>query len=214
MSWVRDLHLQKDDFTLSISEWEILDQGVTAVIGPSGAGKSTLFRVLLGLEECQFSWKWKDLDLALLKAPERKMGVVFQTLDLFPHMTARENILFAAEARGLNKMESQQQLNHLRDALDMASFLNRRASDLSGGERQRVALSRAIIGKPRILLLDEPFSALDSSLRQDARILVRDFLKSEQIPALIVTHDEEDVKVLGHKLTRLETGRIVADQLI
>lgn len=214
MSLVKDIQLRKNDFSLTLAEWEILDQGVTAVVGPSGAGKSTLFRVLLGLEPCQFSWKWKDLDLATLPVPDRRLGVVFQSLDLFPHMTAKENILFAAEARNLDQQDTTKRLTHLIEALDMKTFINRSVREISGGEKQRVALSRAIIARPRILLLDEPFSALDVSMRQDARVMVKSFLEKEGVPALLVTHDEADVKALANKVTRLEKGQIVQDQLI
>lgn len=208
MSWVKGLKLQKSDFSLSVPEWQILDQGVTALVGPSGAGKSTLFRTLLGLEACEFSWTWGETDLAKIPAPQRNIGVVFQTLDLFPHMTAKENILFAAKARKLSSSEAEERLRQLERSLEMQRFITRSAQELSGGEKQRVALARAMISKPRILFLDEPFSALDVTLRSEARLMLKSFLATEKTPALLVTHDEEDVRVLANKVTHLDNGEI------
>src|SRR5271165_2213509 len=100
MSLVKGLVRDYDGFTLSIPTWEIPDQGITALWGPSGSGKTTAFRLLIGLEPCPgLSWTFAELDIAALPVPQRRLGVVFQTLELFPHMTARENILFAARAR-------------------------------------------------------------------------------------------------------------------
>ena len=112
-----------------------------------------------------------ETDLAKLPAPERRLGVVFQSLEIFPHLTAAANIRFAGESRGLSQSEIDQRLADLVNTLNLNSCLSRRGAVLSGGEKQRVALARALIGRPRILLLDEPFSALDANLRQQARAL-------------------------------------------
>ncbi|MES2965197.1 MAG: ATP-binding cassette domain-containing protein [Bdellovibrionota bacterium] len=212
MSWVRNLKHDYGDFKIDIPEWEILDQGVTALWGPSGAGKTSVFRLLLGLDrpEVGFSWKFGDVDLAALATPERRLGVVFQTLELFPHMTARENIWFAAEARGIERTRAEAHLNSLVETLAIGSFLDRRAIVLSGGERQRVALARALIGEPRLLFLDEPFSALDANLRQEARALVKRVIEREKIPTVLITHDPEDLGVLATRVTQLQGGRLVS----
>lgn len=219
MSWVRNLKRKFDGFTLDLPEWEILDFGITALWGASGSGKTTVFRVLLGLETAEpgFTWTLKDgTDLARVAAPERRLGVVFQTLELFPHMTAEENIRFAAEARRRSRPEADVHLQKLAATLGLEKCLSRRASLLSGGEKQRVALARALIGQPRILLLDEPFSALDADRRAEARNLVAQVLRQERVPAILVTHDREDLAAftggdLPSKLSEISNGRLIRE---
>lgn len=209
MSCVENLRLNLGDFQLSIDRWEILDQGVTVLWGPSGSGKTSVFRALLGLEPCPgLKWTFQGEDLARLKTPQRRMGVVFQTLDLFPHMTAEENILFAARARGVDHAKALRRLKTLSEELQMEGFLSRNAAVLSGGEKQRVAIARALIGEPRILLLDEPFSALDEELRDDSRQLLKKVIEAEKIPVLLVTHDQRDVELLATKITKINRGRL------
>ena len=210
MSWVRNLKHDYGDFRIDIPEWEILDRGVTALWGPSGAGKTSVFRLLLGLDrpEPGFSWKFGDVDLASLPTPERRLGVVFQSLELFPHMTARENIWFAVEARGVDRARAEAHLRSLVDSLALSSFMDRRASVLSGGERQRVALARALIAEPRLLFLDEPFSALDADLRSEARALVKSVIEREGIPTVLITHDPEDLAALATRVSKIQDGRL------
>ncbi|MGE0525637.1 MAG: ABC transporter ATP-binding protein [Bdellovibrionales bacterium] len=195
MSRVENLVKEYDEFKLSIPLWEISDRGITALWGPSGSGKTTVFRILMGVEPCpSLRWFFGDLDLAQLPTPERRLGVVFQTLELFPHMTARENILFAAQARRIPQAEASTRLQELCEELRLTVCLERRATVLSGGEAQRVALARAVIGEPRFLFLDEPFSSLDAELRGEARRLVKRVIQRLQIPTLLITHDEEDLR--------------------
>lgn len=213
MSLVENLRHDYGDFKLEIPTWEILDSGVTALCGPSGSGKTSVFRMLLGLEKnLNFSWTFKGVDLAKKKTPERKLGVVFQSYDLFPHMTARENILFAAKARKVPTERAEKRLKEIAQTLKMESFLDRKSNLCSGGEKQRIALARAIIGEPQILLLDEPFSALDSNLRQESRKLVKDLIEKEKIPTILVTHDKEDVDFLANKVTYIENGSLTNER--
>ncbi|MGE5085803.1 MAG: ABC transporter ATP-binding protein [Bacillota bacterium] len=215
MSFVENLRLDYGDFKIDIPQWEILDQGVTVLSGPSGSGKTSVFRVLLGLElSPSMKWLFAGQDLARLKTPQRRLGVVFQTLDLFPHMTAKENILFAARARNINQEKARSRLKDLSQALKMESFLDRQAGVLSGGERQRVAIARAIMGEPRLLLLDEPFSALDQELREESRNLVRSVIEAERIPTLLVTHDQKDVDTLATKVSFIRQGKIVEEKML
>lgn len=210
MSFVENLRRSYGEFILDIPRWEILDEGVTVLWGPSGSGKTSVFRILSGLEDGgDFTWKFKGIDLARLKSPDRRLGVVFQTLDLFPHMTAEQNILFAAKARGLDEKKSQQKMQHLVQSLQMEKFLQRQAQVLSGGEKQRVAIARALIGEPRLLLLDEPFSALDEELREESRQLIKRIIAAEKIPTLLVTHDQRDVETLADKVTQIRHGQII-----
>jgi sulfate transport system ATP-binding protein/putative spermidine/putrescine transport system ATP-binding protein len=210
MSVVKNLRRQYEDFKIDIPQWEIADQGITALSGPSGAGKTTLFRLLIGLEPCPgLEWRFGDLDLAQVPPPDRRLGVVFQSLELFPHMTAEENIRFAARARRLSAAETQSRLDELVKDLRLRSCLTRRASVLSGGEAQRVALARAVIASPRFLFLDEPFSSLDSELRAEARTLVRTVIERRKIPTLLITHDEEDLRALAQAVVKIREGRLV-----
>ncbi|WP_295900398.1 ATP-binding cassette domain-containing protein [uncultured Bdellovibrio sp.] len=210
MSYVENLHRDYGDFKLDIDAWDILDEGVTVLMGPSGSGKTSVFRILLGLEACPgMKWTFQGVDLAKLKTPQRRLGVVFQTLDLFPHMTAEENILFAAKARNVNEKKVSERMKELTEVMQMEGFLKRKAAVLSGGEKQRVAIARAIMGEPRLLLLDEPFSALDQELREESRKLVQRVIETEKIPTLLVTHDQRDVDVLANKVTQIRHGRLV-----
>ncbi len=210
MSLVKNLFLSYEGFKIDIPQLEIADQGVTALSGPSGSGKTTIIRALLGLEVCpQLSWNFKGIDLATLSPGDRKIGVVFQSFELFPHMTARENVLFAAHARNLANEEAAQSLENLNKSLKMESFLDRNVKILSGGERQRVALARALVTNPRILFLDEPFSALDSDLRREARELVNEVIQKCNSPVLLITHDEDDIKTLADRILRIQNGRLV-----
>jgi sulfate transport system ATP-binding protein/putative spermidine/putrescine transport system ATP-binding protein len=213
VSLVEDLFIDYGGFQLNIPRWEILDDGVTALWGPSGSGKSSVFRALLGLDKCPtMRWNFKEEDIAQLPVEKRNLGIVFQNYELFPHLTARENILFAAKARGLEKNFAESQLVDLAGALQMDSFLNTRCDLISGGEKQRTAIARALIGNPKILLLDEPFSALDEDLRSEARSLLKNLIKLRRIPTVIVTHDRRDLTVLADKVSEMKQGKITVGE--
>ena len=205
MSIVENLELKSEGFLLQVKKWEILDEGIHVLSGPSGSGKSTLLRSLMGLEKTNcYTWSFLGENLAELPVEKRRLGVVFQTWDLFPHMTAFQNIEFAARARGLDQATFSERWKWIRETLKMDSFLETREEVLSGGEKQRTALARAIIAKPRMLLLDEPFSALDENLRDSARQLLKTIVQMDKVPALLVTHDSKDVEKLANRVTRIE----------
>jgi ABC-type sulfate/molybdate transport systems ATPase subunit len=209
MSQVEALKAEYDDFKIDIPKWEILDQGVTALWGPSGAGKTSVLRLLIGLDQPKsMNWIFQGEDLALLPTPQRRIGVVFQNYELFPNMTAHENILFAAEARKIPQERAKKNIDEFVQTLHLQNCLDRKAAVLSGGEKQRVALARALIGEPRILMLDEAFSALDESLRGEARILVKNLIAAKKIPTILITHDQQDLKALAQKVSEIENGQI------
>ncbi len=210
MSLVKNLIRDYGNFKIDIPDWEVPDQGITALWGPSGAGKTSAFRLLIGLDECpKLEWNFRGVDLAKLPTPQRRLGVVFQNYELFPHMSARDNIFFAAEARKISESESREEFASLVRELSLSECLFRRAHQLSGGEQQRVALARALIGQPRFLFLDEPFSALDLDLKNEARDLVVKVIEQRKIPSLLVTHDKEDLKICK-KVFTMSRGKLFA----
>lgn len=209
MSLVENLIRDYGDFKVDIPKWEIADSGVTALWGPSGSGKTSVFRLLCGLEACPgLKWMFKGEDLAALPPPDRRIGVVFQSFELFPHMSGEENILFAARARLISEMDASKSLSRLIESLRMENYIQKKASVLSGGEAQRVALARAVIGRPRILFLDEPFSSLDAELRERARLMTKALIDELQIPTLLVTHDKTDLEQLANVTVRINQGRL------
>jgi sulfate transport system ATP-binding protein/putative spermidine/putrescine transport system ATP-binding protein len=201
MSLVKKINIHYDDFHLQIDELEIPDQGITLIQGPSGAGKTTFLRILMGLDPLvgsNFEWIFNGEDLAKKNPPDRKLGVVFQGGELFPHMTVKENILFHALARKIPKDVYTKKLEQYVKIAKLENKLNQKASTLSGGEKQRVALLRALIGQPKILLLDEPFSALDPALRTELKTFLKEIVKIDAKPCLIVSHDEKDADDLAN----------------
>lgn len=209
MSLIKNLFYKIGHFQLNVPEWAFSDEGVTALTGDSGSGKTTILKILCGLVPCpQLSWKFQGQDLAQLPPPDRKLGVCFQDLRLFPHLTARENILFAIQARGVLFKERKKDFEEMINFLGLENSLDLFISELSGGEKQRVALARALIVKPKILLLDEPFSYLDANNKRQARRLTRDLVKKYSIPLLLISHDREDIKDLANEEFYLDQGKI------
>jgi ABC-type Fe3+/spermidine/putrescine transport system ATPase subunit len=201
------------EFVLDIPDWEILDEGCTVLLGPSGSGKTSLLRVLTGFDrEASYSWKFDNVDLAQLPPGERRLGMVTQGADLFPHLTAKANLQFAAEARGIPSTEADRQIEEFTQSLSLEKCLSRKTAVLSGGERQRVALARALMSQPRLLFLDEPFSALDIPLRKEVRRMVQDILKNSKIPSVLITHDPEDLAGLQGKISEMSGGKIVSER--
>lgn len=187
---------------IELSRFDLLSGQVNMLWGPSGVGKSTVFRILLGLEtaDASYSLVLQGVEYATIDIRHKGFGVVFQNYDLFSHLTAKENILFAAKARGLCSAESKTRLADLAEQLSIGSILESSASVLSGGEKQRVALARALVARPHFLLLDEPFAALDEALRADARSLVKQTLDSYQITTLMISHFKEDREIFGRSV--------------
>ena len=213
MSVVKRLYRNFDSFIVDIKDWEILDQGVTALWGASGAGKSTVISILLGLdEEAELDWQWGEEQLNQLIPPKRNLGVVFQKPGLFPHMTVRDNIMFPVQPKLHSHWE--QDFEFLVSHLNIEKLLNSPCSQLSGGEAQRVALARSLIYRPRLLILDEPFSSLDIELRNKSRDLLKELNQRLNCPVLLVTHDPQDVEVLANKISYIEMGKITKEETL
>ena len=192
-------------------EWP--DKGVSALTGPSGSGKSTFALALCGLKKVEkgFQWIFKDQDMVLLSPPERNISLLFQSLELFPHMNTEQNILFPAQARKMNRKEIQERLLVLQEHLQFSAFLKKPVHLLSGGEKQRVALARALIVKPRFLILDEPFSSLDEELKESSIQLLKKILEREKCPTLLISHDKEELKSLAQKVFYIQKGQLQSD---
>lgn len=210
MSKISQLHYSLGTLNLEIPSLEIADEGVTAVVGPSGSGKTTFFRILLGLHQpTHWSWEFKGQQMAQLDITERRLGVVFQNYELFPHLTAEENILLIMRSRNNLNAESQKTLEHFKQKLKLEKCWTTKAKHLSGGEQQRIALLRAVLSAPQMILLDEPFSALDPELKQEAYDLVKGVLNEIKVPALMITHNRGEAQFFTHRVIEFNNGRVL-----
>ena len=202
------VHVSLDAIDLDV-DWRPKRDHV-AILGPSGSGKSTLLRALAGLEPSaegcvSFGDEvWLDSDSGVyMPAWERRVGWVPQDALLFPHLSLRENLAYAGAG--------QSEVERMAESLFLSDLLDRRPRFLSGGERQRVALGRALLSAPRMLLLDEPFSALDRPLRGEIAAMVRAFARDSGTPIVLVSHDEHDATLLADERWVLVAGSLTAD---
>ena len=178
-----------------------------ALLGPSGVGKSTLLRVIAGLVTPDAGVvTWDGVDLLGVPAHRRGIGLVFQDAVLFPHRDVAGNVGYGLEAAGASAAERRDEVARLLGLVDLAGFQDRAVDTLSGGQAQRVALARALAPRPRLLLLDEPFGALDRDLRERLGAEVRDLLRAQGIPALHVTHDEAEAELVADRVVTLLHG--------
>ncbi len=178
------------------------------LLGPSGIGKSTVLRCIAGLETPESGTVTLDgVALDALPPARRHVGLLFQEPALFPHLDVWHNVAFGLRYREVPKAERRTEALHWLAMVGLGKRADDRVDELSGGQRQRVALARTLAAKPRAVMLDEPFSALDRALRDDLGLRVRDLLREQGIPALWVTHDEAEAHRLGDRVWRLEAGR-------
>jgi len=180
------------------------------LLGPSGSGKSTLLRIIAGLETPeQGQVCWGGQDLASLPAHRRHFGLVFQDYALFPHLDVAGNVGFGLKMADRPQAEARLRIDSLLEQVNLGGFAHRRVTDLSGGEQQRVALARALAPEPRLLMFDEPLGALDRSLRERLLQELREILHSTGVPAIYVTHDQEEAFQLADRILMLHQGKIV-----
>lgn len=182
------------------------------LLGPSGSGKSSLLRAIAGFEHLAHGSIHLDDRLLAdcrshLNPAQRRVGMVFQDYALFPHLTVAENIAFGLT--GQPTLQQRQRVAALLELIGLTALAQRYPHQLSGGQQQRVALARALAPKPRLLLLDEPFSGLDADLRQQLAQDVAAILRTEQIAALLVTHDQQEAFVLADQIGVLSAGRLL-----
>jgi sulfate transport system ATP-binding protein len=197
-------HIVLNDVSLTVRPGELL-----ALLGPSGSGKTTLLRLIAGLDQPDAGAITIDRDNALASTPkDRGVGFVFQHYALFRHMSVFENIAFAMRIRKAPKAEVQARVDELLKLIQLESLASRYPAQLSGGQRQRVALARALASQPRVLLLDEPFGALDAVVRRDLRRWLRDLHKQMNITTIFVTHDQEEAFDLADRVVIMSGGKI------
>jgi sulfate transport system ATP-binding protein len=196
------------DIKLDIASGELL-----ALLGPSGSGKTTLLRAIAGLETIdQGSISFGDIDATHLSVQERRVGFVFQHYALFKHMSVLDNITFGLRMRKRSrrppKAEIRRRGQELLELVQLKGLDNRYPTQLSGGQRQRVALERALAIEPRVLLLDEPFGALDAKVRRELRTWLRQLHDEIGYTTIFVTHDESEAQELADRVVTMNEGMI------
>jgi len=180
------------------------------LLGASGSGKSTLLRIIAGLEDADSGFVSFDGVVLTATPPHlRDFGLVFQDYALFPHLDVNENVAFGLKMRRLPQDEIIQMVTKSLEMVNLGGFESRQVTDLSGGEQQRVALARALATRPRLLMFDEPLGALDRTLREDLLNELRSILHQTNIPAIYVTHDQEEAFTIADRVLILHEGEIV-----
>ena len=198
-----------DDLSFSLAEGQI-----AALLGPSGCGKTTLLRSIAGLIQpsdgtIRFGKQLVSLSSLVMPSHKRKIGYVPQEGALFPHLSVADNIAFGLDRSVFTKDQIRQTTKEMLNLIGLQGFENRMPNQLSGGQQTRVALARALAIKPAIVLLDEPFSALDAALRGDLRSDVIDLLRASKTTAILVTHDREEALVSADVVALMREGQIV-----
>ena len=187
----------------------IADGEFFVLLGPSGSGKSTLLRAIAGLTTIDHGRiVLHGRDVTNLGAKEREVGFVFQNYALFRHMTVADNIEFALRARRVRAADRRRRRSELLKLVSLDGFDNRLPAELSGGQQQRVAVARALAHEPRVLLLDEPFGALDAKIREDLRRSIRDIQRAVGITTILVTHDQEEAFSMADRIGVMDRGRL------
>ena len=212
MSYIHFEHINKffgtnhvlKDITLDIEQGELV-----TFLGPSGCGKSTLLRCLSGLEQVTSGKIFLDgKDVTEVSPRKRGCGMVFQQYSLFPNMTVAQNVAFGLKMQKMPKAQIQTKVREMLDIVGLSEKIDQYPRSLSGGQQQRVALARALVVEPKVLLLDEPLSAIDALLRKNLQIEIRRIQKDLGITTLFVTHDQDEAMVMSDKIHLFNMGTI------
>jgi sulfate transport system ATP-binding protein len=188
---------------------EVADGSLTALLGPSGSGKSTLLRAIAGLEDLDAGEVTINGEDATRKPPQQRgVGFVFQHYAAFKHMTVYDNVAFGLKIRKWKKPETSNRVHELLQLVQLDGLAGRFPSQLSGGQRQRMALARALAVEPQVLLLDEPFGALDAKVRKDLRTWLRHLHDEMHVTTIFVTHDQEEAMDVADQLVVMNEGRV------
>lgn len=192
------------NISLKIEEGEFF-----TLLGPSGCGKTTLLRMIAGfntIEEGEISFGSTVVNT--IPAHKRNTGMVFQNYAIFPHLSVFENVAYGLKARNLSKRETALQVEEVLELVKMSEYKDRQPSKLSGGQQQRIALARAIVIKPEVLLMDEPLSNLDAKLRVEMRLVIKKIQKNLNITTVYVTHDQEEALAISDRIAVMNSGTI------
>ncbi len=193
-----------DNFSL-----EIPNNAITAIIGPSGSGKSTLLNVIAGLTSYSGgNVYFDDINVNKKKPNLRNIGFVFQSYALYPYLTVKDNILFPL-SKNVSKEDKEKKLLEISSLLNISNLLDRKSDELSGGEMQRVAIARALIKSPELLLLDEPFSALDMKNRKEAGEFIQKIQKELNITIVLVTHNQKEAFEIADNIVIINEGKLI-----
>jgi len=193
-----------DDVSLNIPSGQL-----TALLGPSGGGKSTLLRIIAGLETAdEGTVRIEGVEATHLPPQKRNVGFVFQHYAAFKHMTVAKNVAYGLEIRKRPKAETKRRVEELLELVHLSQFSHRLPSQLSGGQRQRMALARALAVEPTVLLLDEPFGALDAKVRKELRDWLRRLHNEVHVTTVFVTHDQEEALEVADEIVVINDGRI------
>ena len=207
---IRDAVKRYGDFTaLQKISLSIRDNEFFTLLGPSGCGKTTLLRMIAGFEDVTEGAIFLfGQEIDNLPPNERPVNTVFQNYALFPQMTVLQNVSFGLEMRGKSKAEAQKRAGEMLELVQLGQFSHRKPSQLSGGQQQRVALARALAPHPKVLLLDEPLSALDLKLRQAMRFELKEIQRETGITFIFVTHDQEEALTMSDRIAVMSAGRL------
>ncbi len=207
---VRDAVKRYGEFTaLKKISLSIRDNEFFTLLGPSGCGKTTLLRMIAGFEDVTEGaiFLYGD-EIATLPPNKRPVNTVFQNYALFPHMTILDNVAFGLEMRGASKSDARKKAGEMLELVQLAQFAARKPSQLSGGQQQRVALARALAPQPKVLLLDEPLSALDLKLRKAMQLELKHLQRETGITFIFVTHDQEEALTMSDRIAVMSAGEL------
>ena len=212
MSYIEMKHIVKNYGATSVLkgiDLEIEKGELVTLLGPSGCGKSTLLRCLAGLEEVTDGQIFLDgQEITTLEPRKREIGMVFQQYSLFPNMTVTQNVAFGMKLKKKPEAEIREKVKTMLEIVGLSEQANRYPSQLSGGQQQRAALARAIVTEPKVLLLDEPLSAIDALLRRSLQTEIRRIQQELNITAVFVTHDQSEAMVMSDRIHLLYQGQI------
>jgi ABC-type Fe3+/spermidine/putrescine transport system ATPase subunit len=197
------------DTVIQSAEFSVSRGKTLSVLGPSGCGKTTLLKIIAGLETAdQGTIFLEESNISNISPQNRNIVYIHQEAYLYPHLSAFDNIAFGLKARKLHRQQIQQEVNQMLERLGLSNHAKKKPHELSGGQKQRVNFGRALIVKPKVLLLDEPFSNLDSGIKMEVQELYDSLRKEFGITSILVTHDLKEALLLGDLFATMTSGRI------